>query len=130
MKSCRIWTCLIALVLAGVVGACGKTHRRFPDTETGWHSPSYDKIFGRLQRVPAHKEGEKPYWIIRYASSIGPDIYGGKMVLTPESMMIGYAGEEMVELNGHVRPEMKNDAGTGMIYEVTAIRLWVGHISQ
>ena len=126
MNSCglRIAACLLVL---GALGACGKSHRRFPEPEAGWHSPAYDKIFGRLQLVRPNAEGAKPYWIIRYASSIGPDIYGGNMVLLPESMMTGFAGGEMVEVSGRIRPDMKNAAGTGMLYEVTGIRFWVGH---
>jgi hypothetical protein len=121
---------LITLVLLtaalGLTG-CGKKHRRYPEGEIGWHSNGYGKIFGRLQLVRPTTEGQKPYWVIRYASATGTDIYGGKMVLTPEIMMTGYAGGEYVELTGRVRPDLKNEAGTGMLYEVQGIRLWVGH---
>jgi hypothetical protein len=115
--------CVVALGISG----CGKKHRRFPEGEIGWHSASYSKIFGKLQLVQGSAENQKPYWIIRYASTTGPDIYGGKMVLMPENMMTGYSGGEYVELTGRVRQDLQNTAGTGMLYEVQGIRIWIGH---
>ncbi len=127
MKLSKILMLLLVIISVAAVAGCGKKHRRFPEGEIGWHSPSYDKIFGKLQFVTAAKETDKNYWVIRYASTTGPDIYGGKMVLMPDQMMVGYAGGESVQLTGRVRQDLKNAAGTGMLYEVQGIRIWVGH---
>ncbi len=112
---------LLALGLLFLAG-CGVTLHHYPKPKLGWHSKNYSVVFGVLSRHDTNPIS----WTVRYASVYSGDLYGGKFALTPTSALVGYLPGNMVEIHG--RPEVKapNKAGTGTLYAITSIRLWLG----
>lgn len=121
---------VLVLVSAGVLaglGSCGK-RKRYPDLNTGWHNSDYTRIFGRLSYVPAKTEDSKPFWVLRYADI--NDRYNGRVVLIPETKMVGYSGGETVAVVGRLRLDLQNPTGTGTFYDVQSIHLWDDYASH
>ena len=121
---------LTLLSLAAFLPACGKTRKIYPDVLPGWHSGSYDVVFGRLQRVPAKDPTEAPTWVVRYGLSNTSDPYRGELGLVPPEKMVGYSGGELVELRGNLDPSLKSPNYTGTFYVVQAIRIWNGQLNR
>jgi hypothetical protein len=109
------------LVAAAMVGGC-KAKKTYPDPDLGWHSADYSIVMGRLQRIAGKEADEPPIWLIRY--DVGKDKYRGEFALTPVEKMVGYAGGEMVEIRGSIKPEDPKSGYHGPWYEVREIRLW------
>lgn len=112
---------LLALSLLLLAG-CGVSLHHYPKPKLGWHSKHYSIIFGVLSRHDTHPIS----WTVRYASVYSGDPYGGKFALTPTSALVGFWPGNMVEIHGHPEVKAPNKAGTGTLYAITSIRLWLG----
>ena len=112
---------LIAIALP-LLSGCGVVLHHYPEPHVGWHSKNYSIVFGVLSRHDTNPVS----WTIRYSSVYSGDPYGGKFALTPNSALVGYVPGNTVEIHGRPEPKMRNKAGTGTLYHVTRIRLWLG----
>lgn len=115
------WLGILATTLPLLVG-CGVILHHYPEPNVGWHSNDYSIIFGVLSRHDTNPVS----WTIRYSSVYTPDPYGGKFALTPTSRLVGYAPGNTVEIYGYPEPKVVNKVGTGTLYHVQSIRLWLG----
>lgn len=112
---------MLAVVLPLLAG-CGAILHHYPKPNVGWHSHDYSIIFGVL-----HRHDTNPVsWTVRYSSVYTHDPYGGKFALTPTARLVGFAPGNTVEIYGHPEPRVINKAGTGTLYYVRSIRLWLG----
>lgn len=118
------------LSLAALLPACGKNRKIYPDVMPGWHSGSYDIIFGRLQRIPAKDPVDAPMWAIRYGLSNSTDPYRGELALVPPEKLVGYSGGELVEIRGNIDPSLKSPNYIGTFYNVQAVRIWNGQLNR
>jgi hypothetical protein len=119
----QIVSLLGALALAlPLLAGCGVILHHYPEPNVGWHSKNYSIVFGVLTQHDTNPVS----WTIRYSSVYAGDKYGGKFALTPNSALIGYVPGNTVEIHGHPEPKRLNKAGTGTLYHVTSIRLWLG----
>ena len=123
LRLCRATTVLVLMggVLAMLSG-CGVILHHYPQPNVGWHNQNYSIVFGVLSQHNTHGTS----WTIRYSSVYAGDPYGGKFALTPNSELVGYLPGNTVEIYGHPEPKVPNKAGTGTLYKVTSIRLWLG----
>ncbi len=112
---------LMACMLVTLSG-CGVILHHYPQPNVGWHSKNYSVVFGVLSQHNTHGAS----WTIRYSSVYAGDPYGGKFALTPNTELVGYLPGNTVEISGHPEPKVRNKAGTGTLYKVTSIRLWLG----
>ncbi|MGC9259219.1 MAG: hypothetical protein ACP5I8_03940 [Phycisphaerae bacterium] len=114
----------LALLAVGLLflAACGVTLHHYPEPNVGWHSKNYSVVFGVLSRHNTNPIS----WTIRYSSVYSGDPYGGKFALTPVSVLVGYSPGNTVEIHGHPEAKAPNKAGTGTLYAVKSIRLWLG----
>ena len=112
---------LTALALP-LLSGCGVILHHYPEPNVGWHSKNYSVVFGVLSQHDTNPAS----WTIRYSSVYAGDTYGGKFALTPDSALVGYLPGNTVEIYGHPEPKVLNKAGTGTLYHVTSIRLWLG----
>ena len=112
-----LMTCIL-----GMLSGCGVTLHHYPQPNVGWHSKNYSTVFGVLNQHDTHGTS----WTIRYSSVYAGDPYGGKFALTPNSELVGYVPGNTVEIHGRPEPKVLNKAGTGTLYHVTSIRLWLG----
>lgn len=115
----------VALVLASLSAAC-KQRQSLPDVLPGWHSPGYDVVMGRLQRVPPRDPTEAPVWVLRYGLSNADDLHSGEVALMPPEALVGYSGGELVEVRGAVDAGFKSPDYPGTWYRVQEIRIWNG----
>lgn len=113
--------CLMAIALS-LLSGCGVILHHYPEPNVGWHSKDYSIVFGVLSRHDTNPVS----WTIRYSSVYSGDPYGGKFALTPASAMVGYVPGNTVEIFGHPEPKAPNKAGTGTLYDIKNIRLWLG----
>ncbi len=115
-----MWTVLVgALVLAG--NGCA-TRRSFPEAAVGWHTPGYTTVFGRLEKLAGPTADAPPVWTIRFGSQ--QEQYAGTFALTPPEKMVGYSGDERVEVKGHLFDQATTDAYNGRWYVVDSIQMW------
>ncbi len=117
-------TTILALMggMLATLSGCGVILHHYPEPNVGWHSKNYSIVFGVLSQHNTHGDS----WTIRYSSVYAGDPYGGKFALTPDSQLVGYLPGNTVEIYGHPEPKVRNKAGTGTLYKVTSIRLWLG----
>jgi uncharacterized protein YceK len=127
--ACRSWRKIHQLVLFALMAlalplmsGCGVILHHYPEPNIGWHSQHYSTVFGVLSQHDTNPVS----WTIRYSSVYAGDKYGGKFALTPNSALVGYLPGNTVEIHGHPEPKILNKAGTGTLYHVTSIRLWLG----
>ena len=119
----RIFTFLF-LAAALPLFSC-TTRRDFPEPTVGWHSISYNVVFGQLQRLPPTAAGAPPVWTIRFGA--GSDPNQGLFALTPPERLVGYSGGEHVEIRGHLFDQQTTDAYNGRWYVVNSIQYWPGY---
>lgn len=116
-----LWLAIVACALPLLVG-CGVVLHHYPESNLGWHSSNYSIIFGVLRR----HDTTPVSWTVRYSSVYTHDPYGGKFALTPTARVVGYSSGNTVEIYGYPEPKAVNTAGTGTLYHVRSIRLWLG----
>ena len=112
----------LMICLAVTLSGCGVILHHYPQPNVGWHSKNYSTVFGVLSQ----HDSRGISWTIRYSSVYAGDTYGGKFALTPTSELVGYLPGNTVEIHGRPEPKVLNKAGTGTLYHVTSIRLWLG----
>ena len=118
---------MFALV-CGVVALAGcKARKDYPEPSLGYHSPNYNVVFGRLQKVAGRGENAPPTWVVRFG--IPSDPYQGEFALTAPSpnFILGYSGGEPVEIHGHIFEQPTQDTFNGRWYVVESIQLWSGY---
>jgi hypothetical protein len=116
----RLLALSLALVLSAVSG-CSKLRPALPDVLPGAHSPSYDTITGRLERVPSKDPTEGPTWVLRYGLNTD-DSYRGEVALMPPPALTGYSGGELVVVLGAIDPTFKSPNYPGTWYNVRSIQ--------
>jgi hypothetical protein len=122
--------CLVSLALAGLVFAgCSKLRPALPDVLPGAHSPGYDRITGRLERVPSKDPTEGPTWVLRYGLNTD-DAYRGEVALMPPQALTGYSGGELVVVNGAIDANFKSPNYPGTWYNVQSIQRWLNSESR
>jgi hypothetical protein len=112
---------LMAITLP-LISGCGVILHHYPEPNVGWHSKNYSVVLGVLSL----HETNPVSWTVRYSSVYAGDTYGGKFALTPTSSLVGFQPGNTVEIFGHPESKVPNKAGTGTLYHVQSIRLWLG----
>jgi len=112
---------LLAAAVAFAFSAC-TARRDFPEPAVGWHSSSFSAVFGRLQKIPGSAADAPPVWTIRFGTT--QDTYQGQLALTPPERLVGYSGDEPVEIHGHVLEQPTTDAFNGRWYVIDSIQMW------
>lgn len=113
---------LVLFAAAALLTLAGCTYRHdYPVGVPGWHSDDYSIVFGMLHEDPNDPEN----WSIRYAPIDSTDEYGGQFAIEPVDRLVGYSDGDLVEITGKPLPGSKNPAGTGSLYNMSGIRLWL-----
>jgi hypothetical protein len=112
--------CFLILALGLLTAGCTYRHE-YPAGNPGWHSDDYSIVFGVLNEDPNNAAN----WSIRYAPIGSVDMYGGQFAIEPVDRLIGYSDGDLVEITGTPLPGSKNPAGTGSLYNMNGIRLWL-----
>jgi hypothetical protein len=110
-----------AFALTCAFSACA-TRRDFPEPAVGWHSPTFSTVFGRLEKLPGATPDAAPVWTLRFGTTQAS--YQGRLALTPPERLVGYSGNERVEIHGHVLDQPTTDAFNGRWYVVDSIQMW------
>lgn len=119
-KPYRRFLFAFGLAAAALTASC-TARRDFPEPALGWHTPGFTAVFGRLQKVPG-PDPDQPVWTIQFGHTGDP--YQGVLALTPPERMVGYSGDERVELHGHMFEKPTTDAWNGRWYVVDSIQMW------
>jgi len=113
---------LFFLAAAGWLILAGCSYRHdYPTSNPGWHSDDYTVVFGMLHEDPNDPDN----WTLRYASIGTTDEYGGDFAIEPVARLVGYSDGDLVEITGKPLPGSKNPLGTGSLYNMSGIRLWL-----
>jgi len=115
----------LTLALTALLLAACQARKAFPEPNLGWHSPAFNAVFGRLQRVPAADPDAPPIWTLRFGTP--NDTYQGELALIPPERLVGYTGGEPVEIRGHLLPDPTPGPYNGRTYFVDSIQLFSGY---
>jgi hypothetical protein len=120
----------LPLALAVLFLSACQARKDFPEPNAGWHSPSFNAVFGRLHVLPGKTADDAPVWVIRFGTTSDP--YQGELALmssipNSRSFLNGYSGGEPVELKGRLLDQPTTDPYNGRWYVVDSIQLWSGY---
>ncbi len=91
--------------------------RRYADR--AGHEADYSRLTGTLSFV--HTDGG--HWVVRYASPMEEDRYGGSVVLSPDADLGGYREGDMVAMKGAIMSETTSARMLAPTYRVKEMRL-------